>query len=116
MAPVVHALKKTPSLETRVCISSQHRELLLPVLDLFDIGVDYDLDVMRPNQSLTTITVRILEALERVCDDFRPDMVAVHGDTTTAFSSALSAFYHKVRIAHVEAGLRTFDLMSPRPE
>ena len=116
MAPVVHALKKTPSLETRVCISSQHRELLLPVLDLFDIGVDYDLDIMRPNQSLTTITVRILEALERVCDDFRPDMVAVHGDTTTAFSSALSAFYHKVRIAHVEAGLRTFDLMSPWPE
>jgi len=116
MAPVVHALKSSSSMETQVCISSQHKELLLPVLDLFDIEFDYDLDVMRPNQTLTTITVRILEALERVYAEFRPDMVAVHGDTTTAFSSALSAFYHKVPVAHVEAGLRTFDLRSPWPE
>jgi UDP-N-acetylglucosamine 2-epimerase (non-hydrolysing) len=116
MAPVVHALKSSPTMETRVCISSQHKELLLPVLDLFDIEIDYDLDIMRPNQTLTTITVRILEALERVYEDFRPDMVAVHGDTTTAFTAALSAFYHKVPVAHVEAGLRTFDLMSPWPE
>ena len=116
MAPVVHALKSSPSLETRVCISSQHKELLLPVLDLFDITFDYDLDVMRPNQALTTMTVRILEALDRVCTEFRPDMVAVHGDTTTAFASALSAFYHQIPVAHVEAGLRTFDLRSPWPE
>jgi UDP-N-acetylglucosamine 2-epimerase (non-hydrolysing) len=116
MAPVVHALKRSPSMETRVCISSQHKELLVPVLGLFDIEYDYDLSVMRPNQTLTTITVRILEALERVYGEFGPDMVIVHGDTTTAFSGALSAFYHKVPVAHVEAGLRTFDLMSPWPE
>ncbi len=116
MAPVVQALKSSPSLEARVCISSQHKELLLPVLELFDIEFDYDLDVMRPDQTLTTITVRILEAMERVFAEFEPDMVAVHGDTTTAFAAALSAFYHKVPVAHVEAGLRTFDLMSPWPE
>ena len=116
MAPVVHALKNSPSVETRVCISSQHKELLVPVLNLFDIESDFDLDVMRPDQTLTTITVRILEALERIYAEFEPDMVVVHGDTTTAFSSALSAFYHKVPVAHVEAGLRTFDLMSPWPE
>ncbi len=116
MAPVVHALKNSPSMETRVCISSQHKELLLPVLNLFDIESDFDLDVMRPDQTLTTITVRILEALERIYAEFEPDMVVVHGDTTTAFSSALSAFYHRVPVAHVEAGLRTFDLMSPWPE
>ena len=116
MAPVVHALKSSPSLDTRVCISSQHKELLLPVLELFDIEYDYDLDVMRPDQTLSTITVRILEALERVYAEFEPHMVAVHGDTTTAFSAALSAFYHKVFVAHVEAGLRTFDLASPWPE
>jgi len=116
MAPVVHALKNSPSMETRVCISSQHKELLLPVLNLFDIESDFDLDVMRPDQTLTTITVRILEALEGIYAEFEPDMVVVHGDTTTAFSSALSAFYHRVPVAHVEAGLRTFDLMSPWPE
>lgn len=116
MAPVVHALEGSSSLETKVCISSQHKELLLPVLELFDIRFDYDLDVMRPDQTLTTITVRILEALEQVYADFGPDLVAVHGDTTTAFAAALSAFYHKVPVAHVEAGLRTFDLMSPWPE
>jgi UDP-N-acetylglucosamine 2-epimerase (non-hydrolysing) len=116
MAPVVKALKAIPSLETRVCISSQHRELLLPVLDLFDISFDYDLDVMRPDQTLTTITVRILEAMERVYGEFHPDMVVVHGDTSTAFASALSAFYQQIPVAHVEAGLRTFDLKSPWPE
>ncbi len=116
MAPVVQALKNSASLETRVCISSQHKELLLPVLELFDVEFDYDLDVMRPDQTLTTITVRILEALERVYAEFEPDLVAVHGDTTTAFAAALSAFYHKVPVAHVEAGLRTFDLLSPWPE
>ncbi|MDJ0792633.1 MAG: UDP-N-acetylglucosamine 2-epimerase (non-hydrolyzing) [Woeseiaceae bacterium] len=116
MAPVVQALKSSPLLETRVCISSQHKELLIPVLELFEIEFDYDLDVMRPNQTLSTITVRILEAMERVFADFEPDMIAVHGDTTTAFAAALSAFYHKVSVAHVEAGLRTFDLMSPWPE
>ncbi len=116
MAPVVQALKSSPLLETRVCISSQHKELLIPVLELFEIEFDYDLDVMRPNQTLSTITVRILEAMERVFADFEPDMIAVHGDTTTAFVAALSAFYHKVSVAHVEAGLRTFDLMSPWPE
>lgn len=116
MAPVVHALKSSPSMETQVCISSQHKELLLPVLELFDIEFDHDLDVMRPDQTLTTITVRILEALERVYAEFRPDLVVVHGDTTTAFSGALSAFYQKVPVAHVEAGLRTFDLGSPWPE
>ena len=116
MAPVVKALKAIPSLETRVCISSQHRELLLPVLDLFDIAFDYDLDIMRPDQTLTTITVRILEAMERIFVEFRPDMVVVHGDTSTAFASALSAFYQQIPVAHVEAGLRTFDMKSPWPE
>ena len=116
MAPVVNALKRSRSVETRVCISSQHKELLLPVLELFDIAFDYDLDVMRPDQTLTTITVDILGGLEQVYTDFKPHMVAVHGDTTTAFAAALSAFYHKIPVAHVEAGLRTFDLSSPWPE
>jgi UDP-N-acetylglucosamine 2-epimerase (non-hydrolysing) len=116
MAPVVKMLKECPSLETKVCISSQHRELLLPVLELFDVPYQYDLDVMQPDQSLTAITVRILSAMESVLLDYKPDMVVVHGDTTTGFTAALSAFYHRVPVAHVEAGLRTGDLQAPWPE
>ncbi|MEP5764413.1 MAG: UDP-N-acetylglucosamine 2-epimerase (non-hydrolyzing) [Halieaceae bacterium] len=116
MAPVVKALMAQEGLETRVCISSQHRELLQPALELFDLKPDYDLDIMRPGQSLSGITARILLALEPVLKDCQPNIMLVHGDTTTGFAAALSGFYHDVPVAHVEAGLRTGNIKSPWPE
>jgi UDP-N-acetylglucosamine 2-epimerase (non-hydrolysing) len=116
MAPVVKALMAQESLKTSVCISSQHRELLQPALELFDLKPDYDLDIMRPGQSLSGITARILLGLEPVIDDCQPHIMLVHGDTTTAFAAALSGFYHDVPVAHVEAGLRTGNIKSPWPE
>jgi len=116
MAPVVYALRSHASLETRVCVSGQHRELLQPALDLFSIDVDYDLQVMRDRQTLSGLTARVLETLEQVMADFRPEIVLVHGDTSTGFAASLSAFYHNIPVAHVEAGLRTGNLQSPWPE
>ena len=114
MAPVIAALRRDFLVE--VCISAQHRHMLDGVLRTFDISANYDLDLMRPRQSLTQITTGVLEGLEPVLDSARPNLVIVHGDTTTTFASALAAFYRNVPVAHVEAGLRTYDNARPYPE
>ncbi|QLK59446.1 UDP-N-acetylglucosamine 2-epimerase (non-hydrolyzing) [Enterobacteriaceae bacterium Kacie_13] len=116
MAPLVHALSQDAAFESRVCVTAQHREMLDQVLRLFEISPDYDLDIMKPGQGLTEITCRILAGLKPVLDDFKPDVVLVHGDTTTTLSASLAAFYHQIPVGHVEAGLRTGDLASPWPE
>lgn len=116
MAPLVHALAKDPYFEARVCVTAQHREMLDQVLHLFSIVPDYDLNIMKPGQRLTEITCRILEGLKPVLESFRPDVVLVHGDTTTTMAASLAAFYQRIPVGHVEAGLRTGDLYSPWPE
>lgn len=116
MAPVVKALAADPAFEARVCVTAQHREMLDQVLSLFGITPDYDLDIMQAGQGLSDITCRVLKGLEPVIREFRPEMVLVHGDTTTTFSAALAAYYQGVRVGHVEAGLRSFDKFSPFPE
>ena len=116
MAPVVKELLKHPEIEVKVCLTAQHREMLDQVVDLFGLPVDYDLDVMKSGQSLYDITARVLCRLERVLQTEKPDYVLVHGDTTTTFTAALAAFYQQIKVAHVEAGLRTGNLASPFPE
>ena len=116
MVPVIRALQDAPGIELRCCVSTQHREMLHQVLDLFDIKPDYDLDVMRAAQDLTYITVSVLEGMKPILADWQPDLVLVHGDTTTAYAAALAAFYQRIPVGHVEAGLRTGDLDSPWPE
>lgn len=116
MAPLVHALAEDPHFEAKVCVTAQHREMLDQVLQLFSIVPDYDLNIMKPGQGLTEITCRILEGLKPVLESFKPDVVLVHGDTTTTLAASLAAFYQQIPIGHVEAGLRTGDLLSPWPE
>ena len=116
MAPLVHALQANRDLHSAVCITAQHREMLDQVLHLYEISPDYDLNIMRPGQGLTEITSGIINKMEPVLDDYQPDIVLVHGDTTTAFVSSLAAFYKQIPIGHVEAGLRTENLYSPWPE
>ncbi|ECD5720856.1 UDP-N-acetylglucosamine 2-epimerase (non-hydrolyzing) [Salmonella enterica subsp. enterica serovar Senftenberg] len=116
MAPLVHALEKDPHFEAKVCVTAQHREMLDQVLTLFSIVPDYDLNIMQPGQGLTEITCRILEGLKPILADFKPDVVLVHGDTTTTIATSLAAFYQRIPVGHVEAGLRTGDLYSPWPE
>ncbi len=116
MAPLVHALSQDTEIESRLCVTAQHREMLDQVLHLFDLRPDYDLNIMRPEQGLTEITCRILQGLKTVFEQFRPDIVLVHGDTTTTMAASLAAFYHRIPVGHVEAGLRTGDLYSPWPE
>jgi len=116
MAPLVHALAKDPDFEARVCVTAQHREMLDQVLKLFSIVPDYDLNIMRPGQGLTEITCGILLGLKPILEEFRPDVVLVHGDTTTTIAASLAAFYQRIPVGHVEAGLRTGDLSSPWPE
>ena len=116
MAPLVHALASEENIESRVCVTAQHREMLDQVLALFNIVPDYDLNVMKPGQDLYTVTASILEGMKPVLEDFKPDVVLVHGDTTTTFSASLAAFYQQIDIGHVEAGLRTGNLYSPWPE
>lgn len=117
MAPVVHALRAGGSqIEPIVCVTAQHRKLLDDLLGFFAIEPDYDLDIMTQNQTLTQITTRVLEGMESVLEDARPDVVLVHGDTTTSTSAALAAFYAHIPVGHVEAGLRTSDLWLPYPE
>ncbi|WP_038888896.1 non-hydrolyzing UDP-N-acetylglucosamine 2-epimerase [Cronobacter dublinensis] len=115
MAPLVHALAQDPAFDTRVCVTAQHREMLDQVLHLFSIVPDYDLNIMKPGQGLTEITCRILEGLKPILTEFRPDVVLVHGDTTT-IATSLAAFYQRIPVGHVEAGLRTGYLYSPWPE
>ena len=116
MAPLVHALAKDPHFEAKVCVTAQHREMLDQVLKLFSIVPEYDLNIMQPGQGLTEITCRILEGLKPVLESFTPDVVLVHGDTTTTMAASLAAFYQRIPVGHVEAGLRTGDLSSPWPE
>lgn len=116
MAPVVKALSAADGIESIVCVTAQHREMLDQVLDLFQIKPDYDLDIMQHGQTLSDITCRILKGLEGVIQEVKPDIVLVHGDTTTTFAASLAAFYNHTKVGHVEAGLRSFDLYSPFPE
>ncbi len=116
MAPLVHALANDPYFESRVCVTAQHREMLDQVLHLFSIQPDYDLNIMKPGQGLTEITCRILEGLKPILETFKPDVVLVHGDTTTTAAASLAAFYQRIPVGHVEAGLRTGNLYSPWPE
>lgn len=116
MAPLVKALKADGNFESYVCVTAQHRDMLDQVLKIFDIRPEFDLDIMKDRQSLTDITVNALLGLEKVIGELRPDIVLVHGDTSTTFSGSLAAFYNAVRIGHVEAGLRTFNKYSPYPE
>ena len=117
MAPLVKEFQKdTINFETKVCVTAQHREMLDQVLDLFDITPDYDLNLMKAGQDLYDITANVLLGMKDVLSDFKPDVVLVHGDTTTTSATSLSAFYQQIKIGHIEAGLRTNDLSSPFPE
>lgn len=116
MAPLVHALKSNGLFECKVCVTGQHRQMLDSVLDLFDIDCDYDLNIMKPHQNLTSIICDIIQGLESVFALYRPDIILVHGDTSTSFAATLSAYYHQIKVGHVEAGLRTGNIYSPWPE
>lgn len=116
MCPLIKQMEACNGLESVVCLTGQHREMLQQVLDIFEIKADYNLDIMKHGQSLSTITTAILNALELVLDKEKPDIVLVHGDTTTSFSAALAAFYKKIPVGHVEAGLRTYNKYFPYPE
>ena len=116
MAPVVCALQAAPGIESLVCVTAQHRQMLDSVLELFGLVPDYDLNIMSPGQDLFDITSRCMLGLREVLRDARPDLVLVHGDTTTCFAAALSAFYEHIPVGHVEAGLRTHNMAAPFPE
>ncbi len=116
MAPVVRALAKTEGIEAKVCVTAQHRQMLDQVLDLFKIKPDFDLDLMKPAQDLTDITSNILLGMRSVFKKWHPDWVLVHGDTTTTLATSLAAYYEKISVGHVEAGLRTGNIYSPWPE
>lgn len=116
MCPLVLELQKYENIEPVVCVTAQHREMLDQVLDVFGIKPDYDLDIMKTRQSLAGITTRVLEGMEDVLKKEKPDIVLVHGDTSTSFVAALAAFYEQIPVGHVEAGLRTYDIYSPFPE
>ncbi|WP_230390473.1 non-hydrolyzing UDP-N-acetylglucosamine 2-epimerase [Reinekea sp. G2M2-21] len=116
MAPLVKSLKNDSDIDAKVCVTAQHREMLDQVLDLFEIKPDYDLNIMKAGQDLYDITSRILLELKSVLVEFKPDWVLVHGDTSTTFAASLAAFYQQIKVGHVEAGLRTGNLLSPWPE
>lgn len=116
MAPIIKELEKRDNIESIICITAQHRQMLDQVLHIFDIEADYDLNIFEPGQSLTKITTRALEGLEEVIVKEKPDVLLVQGDTTTVFSGALAAFYQGVKVGHVEAGLRSGNILSPYPE
>lgn len=116
MAPLVKELAARAEIESICCVTAQHREMLDSVLEVFSLTPDWDLDIMTPRQTLSTITSKCLTGMDEAIDSLSPDMILVHGDTSTTFAGALSAFYHKVPVGHVEAGLRTYDKYSPYPE
>jgi UDP-N-acetylglucosamine 2-epimerase (non-hydrolysing) len=116
MAPVVARLQRSPDVSVSVCVSAQHRDMLDQVLKLFDIRPDFDLDLMRPSQTLAGLTSAVIDGVTRILESVRPDLVLVHGDTTTTFATALACFYCRIPIGHVEAGLRTGNLHAPWPE
>lgn len=116
LAPLLKKLDETPGFRSRICVSAQHREMLDMVMDLFDIISDYDLDIMSRGQTVTDITVRVLAGVEEILEKEKPDVVLVQGDTTTSFAAALAAFYKRIPVGHVEAGLRSGNIYSPYPE
>lgn len=116
MAPLVKELKSRKEIESLCCVTAQHRQMLDSVMEVFDLKADCDLDIMTPRQTLSTITSKCLLGMDGVIEQLKPDMILVHGDTSTTFAGALSAFYHQVPVGHVEAGLRTYDKYSPFPE
>ncbi len=116
MAPIVKAFQDTRDIDVRVCVTGQHREMLDQVLNLFEITPEYDLNIMKPGQDLTDVTTAILQGLKPVFADFQPDRILVHGDTATSFAATLAAYYHRIAVGHVEAGLRTGNIYSPWPE
>lgn len=116
MAPLVKELEAADGIESVLCVTAQHREMLDQVLELFKLKPDYDLNIMKPNQTISMITSNVLIGLDEVFNKEQPDIVLVHGDTTTTFAAALAGFYHQVKVGHVEAGLRTYDKYSPFPE
>ena len=116
MAPIIKEIQKRNKLECYTCVTGQHREMLDQVLEIFDIEPDYDLNIFKKGQSLTDVTTKTLEGLENILDELKPDILLVQGDTTTVFAAALAAFYKKIKIGHVEAGLRSGNLYSPYPE
>lgn len=116
MCPLVLEMQKYNSIEPVVCVTAQHREMLDQVLEIFGVTPDYDLDIMKTRQTLAGITTRVLEGMEDVLKKEQPDIVLVHGDTSTSFVAALAAFYQQIKVGHVEAGLRTYDIYSPFPE
>src|SRR4051812_22884215 len=116
LAPLFREMSAYPDFCCRLCVTGQHRELLAPILDLFELQPDWNLDIMRPAQGLAYLTAAALSGIDRVLSEFRPDRVIIQGDTTTTFSGALAAFYHKIPVAHIEAGLRTNEIYAPWPE
>lgn len=116
MVPIYKKLDESSLFSTAICITAQHREMLDSVMHFFDVEADYDLDIMQENQTLETLSARMLLKISAVLDDFKPDLVLVHGDTTTSFIASLSAFYKQTDVAHIEAGLRTHNIYSPFPE
>ena len=116
MCPLVKELASRPEIESLCCVTAQHRQMLDSVLEVFEVKPDWDLDIMTPRQTLSTITSKCLTGMDEAIDTLKPDMILVHGDTSTTFAGALSAFYHQVKVGHVEAGLRTHDIYSPWPE
>jgi UDP-N-acetylglucosamine 2-epimerase (non-hydrolysing) len=116
MAPLIRRLQKTAHIETRLCNTGQHKDLLDPILHFFQLKPDYNLNVMQANKGLHHLTASIIEKIQPVFDTYKPDYVLVHGDTTTSFASALSAFYSQIKVAHIEAGLRTYNKLAPFPE
>lgn len=116
MCPLVKELEKQEGIESIVCLTGQHKEMLQQVIDIFGIKINYNLDIMRPRQTLTTITTSVLEGMEAVLRQEKPDLVLVHGDTSTSFAAALASYYQEIPVGHVEAGLRTYDRYSPFPE
>ncbi|MDU1662438.1 MAG: UDP-N-acetylglucosamine 2-epimerase, partial [Stenotrophomonas maltophilia] len=116
MAPLAIQLASDAHFDSRVCVTAQHREMLDQVLELFELVPDYDLNIMKAGQNLTDVTTAIIQGLQAVLDDFKPDVILVHGDTATTFAASLAAYYRQIPIAHIEAGLRTNDLYSPWPE
>ncbi|RHR08853.1 UDP-N-acetylglucosamine 2-epimerase (non-hydrolyzing) [Pseudoflavonifractor sp. AF19-9AC] len=116
MAPLALELARRPEIDALCCVTAQHREMLDSVLNIFQLRPDYDLNIMQPRQTLSTITSKCLLGMDDVLDEAKPDLVLVHGDTSTTFAGALAAFYHQVPVGHVEAGLRTYDKYSPFPE
>lgn len=116
MSPIVHALQQNDAFDSVVCVTGQHREMLDQVLRLFNIKPDHDLNIMQANQDLTSVTTRVLEGMKTVLQSVKPDWILVQGDTTSTFAASLAAFYQKIPVGHVEAGLRTQDIYAPFPE